>query len=175
MRIITLFPFTVQKCIYPPVSKVHAGSFHVFVTHRTLTVTWTTGSLRCVRDYCYSCVYTRGLGTCTSTVRQHNVFDSEKFSQICLMLLTQAGFEPPINLMRAYTHGARHIDCESAQRFDSEKLSQFFYCASDAGRVRTSDLLDLWITNPMLYQLSRPALEHYQTARVWGLWLHWGI
>ena len=54
-----LFPFTVHKYIYPPISKVHAGSFRVFVIHQTLTRT--TGSLTCVRDYFYACVYTRFL------------------------------------------------------------------------------------------------------------------
>ena len=43
VQIITLlFPFTVQKCICPLVSKVHAGSFHVSVIHQTPT--WTKGS-----------------------------------------------------------------------------------------------------------------------------------
>ena len=37
MQTITLlFIFTVQKHIYPPVGKVHAGSFRVSVSHRTL-------------------------------------------------------------------------------------------------------------------------------------------
>ena len=44
-----LFPFIVQKYIYAPVSKVHAGSFHVSAIHWTRT--WTTGALTCVRDY----------------------------------------------------------------------------------------------------------------------------
>ena len=43
-----LFPFTVQKYIYHPVSKVHAESVRVSIIHRTLT--WTTGSLTCARD-----------------------------------------------------------------------------------------------------------------------------
>ena len=38
--------------------KVHAGSFRVSRIHRTLT--WTTGSLMCLRDHSYACVYTRG-------------------------------------------------------------------------------------------------------------------
>ena len=50
------------------VQHVHAGSFHVI--HRTLT--WTTGSLMCVHNHSYLCIYTRGLGTPTS---QH-IFDS---------------------------------------------------------------------------------------------------
>ena len=41
VQIITLlFQLTVQKYIYPPDSKVHAGFFHVSVVHQTLT--WTT-------------------------------------------------------------------------------------------------------------------------------------
>ena len=49
---------------------------------------WTTGSLTCVRSY--ACVYTGGWGTLTMSQDQH--FDSEKLSQICLVLWT--GFEP---------------------------------------------------------------------------------
>ena len=57
VKIITiLFPFTVQKYIYPPVSKVHAGSFCVSVIHQTLI--WTIGSFTCVRDNSYMCVWT---------------------------------------------------------------------------------------------------------------------
>ena len=44
---------------------VHAGSFLVSETQRTLT--WTTGSLTCVCDRSYACVYTRGLGTQTAS------------------------------------------------------------------------------------------------------------
>ena len=54
--------------------KVHAGSFCVSIIHGTLT--WMTGSLTCVRDHSYACVYTRGLGIPTAS--QHNIFDSEK-------------------------------------------------------------------------------------------------
>ena len=60
--------------------------FLVSVTHRTLT--WTAGSLTCVRSY--ACVYARGWGTPTTS--QHSIltimqannkkhFDSEKLSQ----------------------------------------------------------------------------------------------
>ena len=69
--------------------------FRVSVIHQTLT--GTTGSLTCVRDNSYECVYTRGLATPTAS--QHNIFDTEKLWQICLVLLhdmTQAGFEPPV-------------------------------------------------------------------------------
>ena len=62
-----------QLSIYP-VSKVHAGSLRVSVIH--LTLTWTTGTLACVRDHSYACVHTRGLGTHTAS--QQNIFDSEK-------------------------------------------------------------------------------------------------
>ena len=37
---------TVQKCIYPSVGEVHAGSFRVSIIHRTLTST--AGSLTCI-------------------------------------------------------------------------------------------------------------------------------
>ena len=43
--------------------------FCVTVIHQTLT--WTTGSLMCVREHSYACVYTWGLGT--STTSQHNI------------------------------------------------------------------------------------------------------
>ena len=55
LQIITLL-FTVtaryRSTFILPVSKVHAGSFRVYVIHRTLT--WTTGSLTCVRDRSYA-------------------------------------------------------------------------------------------------------------------------
>ena len=55
VQIITLlFPLTVQKYMYPPVSKVHAGSFHVSVIHRTLT--WTTWFLTCIHNQYCVCV-----------------------------------------------------------------------------------------------------------------------
>ena len=55
VQIITLlFTFTVQKYIYPPVSKVHAGSFRVSVIHQTLT--WITRCLTCVCDHSYVCI-----------------------------------------------------------------------------------------------------------------------
>ena len=52
-----LFKITVQKLVYmyPSVSKVHAGSFRFSVSHRTLT--WTTGSLTCVRGHSYACAF----------------------------------------------------------------------------------------------------------------------
>ena len=40
---------------------MHAGYFCVSIIHQTLT--WTTGSLTCVRSY--ACMYTRGWGTPT--------------------------------------------------------------------------------------------------------------
>ena len=63
---------------------VHAGSFRVSVIHRALI--WTTGSLTCIHDHSYACICTRGLGTPATS--QHNIFDSEKLSQIFLVLLT---------------------------------------------------------------------------------------
>ena len=50
---------------------VHAGSFSVSVIHQTMT--WTTGTLSCLRDHYCACV-------CTPTVSQHNIFDSEKLA-----------------------------------------------------------------------------------------------
>ena len=48
-----------------------------------------TWSFICVR------LHTWGVGG-TPTASQHNIFDSQKLSQIFLVLLTQAGFEPPV-------------------------------------------------------------------------------
>ena len=62
----------------------HAGSFRVSAIHQTLT--WTTGSLSCVRDHSCVCAYTQGLGTLTAS--QHNVFDSEIFLVLLLILST---------------------------------------------------------------------------------------
>ena len=50
------------------------------VIHRTPR--WKTGSLTCVRDHSYACVYTPGGWLGTPTVSQHNICDSEKLSQI---------------------------------------------------------------------------------------------
>ena len=74
-----------------PVLQVHSGSFRVSVIHRTLT--WTTGSLTCVRDHSYACAsYTRALGTPTASM--HNIVYSEKLSQLFIVLLT--GLEPRV-------------------------------------------------------------------------------
>ena len=66
--------------------KVHAGSFRVCIIHQTLT--WTTGSLTCVRDHSYACIFTQVLGTPTAS--QHNIFDLEKLSQ-CVYCAPDAG------------------------------------------------------------------------------------
>ena len=60
--------------------------YSVFVIHRTLT--WTIRSLTGVHDHSFACVYTRGLGTPTTS--QHNMFDSENNS----VLVLSTGFEP---------------------------------------------------------------------------------
>ena len=59
---------------------MHAESFRV---SRKSTELWRglQGSLTCVRDYCYACVYTHD-GLDTPTTSQHNIFDSKKLSQI---------------------------------------------------------------------------------------------
>ena len=62
--------------------------FHVSVILRTLT--WTTGSLMCVRNHSCACVYTREVGHIDNESAQH--LDSEKLSQLFLVLRT--GFEP---------------------------------------------------------------------------------
>ena len=87
VKIITLL-FTF-KYIYPPVSKVHAGSFRVSVIHRTQT--WPTGSLMSVHDHSYACVYTR---RGWAHQQQVSTCFTRKSSQIVLALLT--GFEPRV-------------------------------------------------------------------------------
>ena len=64
--------------------EVHAGSFFVSGIHQSLT--WTTGSLMCVREHSCACVYIHTrirfrLGT--STASQHNLFHSEKLTIFC--------------------------------------------------------------------------------------------
>ena len=63
-----------QCCATQPelIIKCMLGSFHVSVIHQTLT--WTIGSLTCVRDHSCVCVYTWGLGTQTES---RHIFDSE--------------------------------------------------------------------------------------------------
>ena len=64
--------------------------FRVSVINRTLT--WTTGSLTCLRDNSYACAYTHG-GLGTPTTSQHTIFTRKKpLSQMFLVLRT--GFEP---------------------------------------------------------------------------------
>ena len=66
--------------------------FRVSAIQRTLT--WTAGSLTCVHDQSYACVYTQGLGR--PTMSQHNILDSEKLSQFFIVLLTGPGFETQV-------------------------------------------------------------------------------
>ena len=66
VQIITLlFSFTVQKYIYPPVSKEQCW---VFSTE--LCLTWTTGSLTCISHHFYACVHT-GVGPTDSVSAKH--------------------------------------------------------------------------------------------------------
>ena len=116
-----------------PVLQVHAGSFDVSVIHQT--VIWTVGSLTCIRDHSCACVYTQGLGTPTAS--QHNIFDSEKLSQIFLVLLTRAGFEPLIlgSRVRRSTNRATPSphDCARCRRLVHRSLLHFvctFYIIS---------------------------------------------
>ena len=61
--------------------------------------------------------------------------------------------------MRACTHGGLAHRLRVSTTFLTEKLSPFFSCAPDAGGDRTFDPLDLWISNPTLYQLSHPVVH----------------
>ena len=74
--------------------------------------------------------------------------------------------------MRACTHGVGHTDNESAQHFDSEKLSKFCSCAPDG--IRTSVHGIPWISRPTLYQWSHHVpqcpclpLAHLQHGILW--------
>ena len=83
---------------YPPINyKVPAGSFRVSVIHRTLI--WTAGSLTCLRDHSYTHVYTRGLGIATTS--QYIIVDTEKLSQLFLVLLTgvRRSLDPEANAL----------------------------------------------------------------------------
>ena len=70
---------------------VRAGSFRVPVIYRTLT--WTTGSLTCVRGHACACVYTQGLGTPTAAC-QHNIFYSEKLQKKFLCSWRDSNLRP---------------------------------------------------------------------------------
>ena len=122
-----LFIFTVQKYIYPSVSKVHAGYFLVCVIHRTLTAT--AGSLTCVREHVYACVYTWGLGTPTAS--QHIIFDSEK---------EKDEINVPIALS-AFRDGDQRSQ-QSHKDSDWEKLTILLYCAPDGIRTSDTDALE---------------------------------
>ena len=62
-----------------------------------------------VHTWLFLCVRVHTGGLCTPTASQHNVFDSEKLSHIFLVLLTQAGFEPPIFWIFGYHRIRRSI------------------------------------------------------------------
>ena len=69
---------------------MHAQSFCVSVIHQTLTITWTTGSLTCVRDHSYyACVYTQELGTLTLWRRVSTIF-------LTVFLVFLTGFKPRV-------------------------------------------------------------------------------
>ena len=65
-----------------------------------------------------------------------------------------------IILTRACTQGGWAHRQRVSTTFLTRKISQIFYCAPDAGGVRTSDLLDLWVSNPTLYRLSHLVSPH---------------
>ena len=121
-----------QKQRYP-VLQMHAGPFRVSVIHQTLT--WTSGSLKCVHDHSYACIYTQRLGT--QTMSQHNIFDSEKLSQIFVMLLI--GFEPRVFGSQVWC--SNNWATPSPHSKWSQPLLRvegYFYCASHVGIVSTS-------------------------------------
>ena len=55
-----------EQCLLPSPT---SACWVVSVIHQTLT--WTTGSLTCVCDYSYACVYTHGVGHTDSESAQH--------------------------------------------------------------------------------------------------------
>ena len=95
------------------------GSFRVSVIHRTLT--WTTGSLTCVRDHSDACVYTLRLGTLTAS--QRNIVDSQKTHKIVLCSLrgSNLGSWNPLDFFEAdalSTEPSRH----PRQKYDKSHL-----------------------------------------------------
>ena len=62
-----------------------------------------------------------------------------------------------------YTRGLGTPTASQYNVFDWEQLTNFA-CAPDAGGVRTSDLFDLWISNPTLYQLRYPPPHNHAAA-----------
>ena len=77
-----LFLFTVQKYFF--LSSWQQSACWVFSCVRNppnSDLTWTAGSLTCVRGHSYACVYTQGLGTPPSS--QHIVLYSEQLSFLC--------------------------------------------------------------------------------------------
>ena len=62
--------------------KVHAGSFRVSVIPQTLT--WTTGSLTCIRDHSHACVYTlRSLHEHTGSEESNAIYPDRCCSEAC--------------------------------------------------------------------------------------------
>ena len=53
---------------------------HLLNTGAPTSSSLRTGSITCVHDHSYACIYTQGLGTLTSS--QHNILDSENLSQV---------------------------------------------------------------------------------------------
>ena len=103
-------PYYLQKYSYPPVSKMHAGSFRVSIVHRILT--WITGSVTCVRGYSYASVCTRGLGIPTAS--QHDIFDSEKTHNLLLCSRRDSNLGSlDLESDALPTEPARHLMCVS--------------------------------------------------------------
>ena len=137
MQIITLlFLFTAQKYIYLHVNKVHAGSFRVFVIHRTLT--WTAGSYSCVRDHSCACVDT------------HRGWAHRRRPD----MTPAVDWALKTNYLSIWTRRQRVI----TTFLTWTKKSQIVLGLVIFGR--DSNLGRLWILSATLYQLSHPVTRH---------------
>ena len=116
------------RAALPSPTCVRAGSCSVSLIHRMLT--WTTGSLTCVRDHSYECVYIHtGVGHIGDESAQH--FWLGKLSQIVIVLLTGMGFEPPVfgSRVRCSTNWATPSPNLAVPKWHWISSSLFFYIA----------------------------------------------
>ena len=115
---------------------MHARSFRVSVIHRTLTST--TGSLACVSDHSYPCIYTRGGGTPTTS--QHNIFHSEKIFFLCTWRGSNLWSWNPLDL-EAYTLYQLSHPVTPAQLAEQSQALWRQRCECSAGTERVKPWL----------------------------------
>ena len=101
-----------------------AGSFRVSVIHRPLT--WTAGSVTCVRDHSCECVYTRALGT-PPTASQHNIIDSGKAHKLSLCSRRDSNLGPlDLESDALPIEPPRHPDRRSSTRGIKQNVKHVF-------------------------------------------------